>query len=174
MLLGTRTGHSPARVRPAEITAKVRRLAGRAARVGRLRGGARSRLHEGVPRNRSPRRIGFAGLGTAADGAACRVGDAVVEWSPIVLPWQIRIMSLNIKSAEAHELAAELARLTGESMTKAVTEAIRERLARERQKRDEDQLFAELMAIADQCAAHPLRDHRSLEEILYDERGLPR
>jgi hypothetical protein len=47
-------------------------------------------------------------------------------------------MSLNIKSPEAHELAAELARLTGESMTKAVTEAIRERLERERRKRDED------------------------------------
>jgi hypothetical protein len=42
-------------------------------------------------------------------------------------------MSLNIKNPEAHELAAELARLTGESMTKAVTEAIRERLAGEKE-----------------------------------------
>jgi hypothetical protein len=33
-------------------------------------------------------------------------------------------MSLNIKSREAHELAAELARLTGESMTKVVTEPL--------------------------------------------------
>ena len=40
-------------------------------------------------------------------------------------------MSLNIKSPEAHELAAELARLTGESMTKAVTQALRDRLERE-------------------------------------------
>ena len=83
-------------------------------------------------------------------------------------------MSLNIKSPEAHELAAELARLTGESMTRAVTEAIRERLEREKRKRDEDKLFAELMEIADQCAAYPRRDDRSLEEFLYDERGLPR
>ena len=83
-------------------------------------------------------------------------------------------MSLNIKSAEAHELAAELARLTGESMTKAVTEAIRERLEREQRARDEDRLFAELMEIAEQCAAYPRRDDRSLEEFLYDERGLPR
>ena len=37
-------------------------------------------------------------------------------------------------------------RLTGESMTKAVTDAIRERLERER-KRNEDKLFAELMDI---------------------------
>ena len=83
-------------------------------------------------------------------------------------------MSLNIKSPEAHELAAELARLTGESMTQAVTEALRERLEREKRKRDEDRLFAELMEIAEQCAAYPRRDDRSLEEFLYDERGLPR
>jgi antitoxin VapB len=83
-------------------------------------------------------------------------------------------MSLNIKSAEAHELAAELARITGESMTRAVTEAIRERLQREKRKRDEDKLFAELMGIAEQCAAYPRRDDRCLEEFLYDERGLPR
>ena len=83
-------------------------------------------------------------------------------------------MSLNIKSQEAHELAAELARLTGESMTKAVTQAIRERLEREKRRRDENKLFAELMEIAEQCAAYPRRDQRSLEEFLYDERGLPR
>jgi antitoxin VapB len=83
-------------------------------------------------------------------------------------------MSLNIKSPEAHRLAAELARLTGESMTKAVTEALRDRLKRERMRRDEDKHFAELMAIAEQCAAYPRRDDRSLEEFLYDERGLPR
>jgi antitoxin VapB len=83
-------------------------------------------------------------------------------------------MSLNIKSPEAHELAAELARLTGESMTRAVIEAIRERLERERRKRDEDKLFAELMEIAEQCAGYLRADDRSVEEFLYDERGLPR
>jgi antitoxin VapB len=83
-------------------------------------------------------------------------------------------MSLNIKSPEAHDMAAQLARLTGESMTKAVTEAIRERLKSEKRKRDEDKLFAELMEIAEQCAAYPRRDDRSLEDFLYDERGLPR
>ena len=41
-------------------------------------------------------------------------------------------------------------------------------------KRDEDKLFAELMEIAEQCAAYPRQDERSLEEFLYDERGLPR
>ena len=47
-------------------------------------------------------------------------------------------MSLNIKSPTGHALAAELARLTGESMTKAVTEAIRERLERKQRERDCD------------------------------------
>lgn len=45
-------------------------------------------------------------------------------------------MALSIKTAEADELARSLARLTGESMTEAVTVALRERLARERARRD--------------------------------------
>jgi antitoxin VapB len=83
-------------------------------------------------------------------------------------------MSLNIKSSEAHELAAELARLTGESMTRAVTEAIRERLEREKRRRDEDKLVEDLLEIGRQVASYPRRDHRTLEEFLYDERGLPK
>jgi antitoxin VapB len=83
-------------------------------------------------------------------------------------------MTLYIKSQEAHDLAVELARLTGESITKSVTEAIRERLKREKRKRDEDKLFAELLEIAERCAAYPRRNDRSLEGFLYDERGLRR
>jgi antitoxin VapB len=82
-------------------------------------------------------------------------------------------MSLNIKNDEAHRLAAELARLTGESMTAAVTEAIRERLEREQRRRGAAGLASELMAIGRRCTARPLRDWRSPEEILYDDRGLP-
>ena len=37
-------------------------------------------------------------------------------------------MSLNIKNKETHKLADQLAKLTGESMTDAVTKAVRERL----------------------------------------------
>ena len=83
-------------------------------------------------------------------------------------------MSLNIKNAEAHAMAAELARLTGESMTKAVTEAIRARLAREKRRRDEDALVADVLAIGRRCAARPRKDRRPHGELLYDERGLPR
>ena len=83
-------------------------------------------------------------------------------------------MSLNIKSPEAHELAAALARLTGESMTRAVTEAIRERLERKRRERDREKMVAEAMAIARRVAKYPRKDRRPHGDFLYDERGLPR
>ena len=83
-------------------------------------------------------------------------------------------MSLNIKSPEAHALAGELARITGESMTKAVTEAIRERLEREQRRRDEEAVVAKAMAIARRVASYPRKDRRPHGELLYDERGLPR
>jgi antitoxin VapB len=83
-------------------------------------------------------------------------------------------VSLNIKSPEAHELAAQLARLTGESMTRAVTEALRERLERKRRERDRERMVAQAMAIARQVASYPRKDRRSHGDFLYDERGLPR
>ena len=45
-------------------------------------------------------------------------------------------MALSIKTAEADQLARSLARLTGETMTEAVTTALRERLAREHARRE--------------------------------------
>ncbi len=45
-------------------------------------------------------------------------------------------MALSIKTAEADQLARSLTRLTGETMTEAVTVALRERLARERTRRE--------------------------------------
>jgi antitoxin VapB len=84
-------------------------------------------------------------------------------------------MGLNIKNEEAHRLAQELAALTGESMTMAVTEAVRERLERVRRQRG-GSLAQRLMAIGKDCASHLKEPFRSLDhgELLYDERGLPR
>jgi antitoxin VapB len=84
-----------------------------------------------------------------------------------------KAMHLNIKNDEAHKLATELAGLTGESLTSAVTLALRERLARERRRRRPDLVAARLMKIGSQFAA--LADTgRSPDEILgYDEQGLP-
>jgi antitoxin VapB len=45
-------------------------------------------------------------------------------------------MALSIKTAEADALVRSMARLTGESMTEVVTVALRERLARERTRRE--------------------------------------
>jgi antitoxin VapB len=82
-------------------------------------------------------------------------------------------MTLRIRNPEARELAGALARLTGESLSKAVTEVIRERLEREQQRRDKEAMVAEAMAIACHCASYPRRSDSSLEEFLYDKRGLP-
>ncbi len=84
------------------------------------------------------------------------------------------MVSLNIKNEDAHRLASALARLTGESKTRAVTTALRERLAREKRRRGRAGVADRLMAIGRRCAERPVLDERSPEEILgYDEHGLP-
>ncbi len=84
-------------------------------------------------------------------------------------------MGLNIKSDETHRLARELAQLTGESMTAAVREAVRERLDRVRRDRGLS-LAQRLVAIGQDCAAHLKEEFRSVDhgELLYDDQGLPR
>jgi antitoxin VapB len=84
-------------------------------------------------------------------------------------------MALNIRNPEAEQLAAELARQTGESKTEAVTKALRDRLARVRRERTKRRLADELEEISEHCASLPVLDSRRAEDILgYDEAGLPR
>ena len=84
-------------------------------------------------------------------------------------------MSLNIKSKETHRLAQELARLTGESMTTAVREALRERLDRVRRERGQS-LAERLLAIGRDCAGRLTEEFKATDhgDFLYDDRGLPR
>lgn len=83
-------------------------------------------------------------------------------------------MALSIKDPEADRLARELAARTGESLTEAVLVALRERLARETGRTRSIPLREELAAIRRRCAALPVVDNRSADEILgYDGRGLP-
>lgn len=83
-------------------------------------------------------------------------------------------MALNIKSPEAHELARELAVETGESITVAVTEAVRERLAAVRATGSPDVLLAEVASIQEFVASLPDIDGCSLDADLgHDEFGLP-
>ena len=85
-------------------------------------------------------------------------------------------MSLNIKNEETCRLAGELAHLTGETMTGAITAALKERLERERRQRGVNDRLRKMRAISGRCArmlsdGGPPVDHG---ELLYDQRGLPR
>ena len=84
-------------------------------------------------------------------------------------------MSLNIKNEETCRLAGDLARLTGETMTGAITVALRERLQRENRKRNVEVRVQELRAIAERCARLLGPGPSAVEhgDFLYDERGLP-
>jgi antitoxin VapB len=82
-------------------------------------------------------------------------------------------MSLNIKDPEAHRLAQQIARATGETMTRVVTEALRERLSR-LERRSARGSVEELLAIAERAASHVEHPHIDHGELLYDEHGLPR
>jgi antitoxin VapB len=82
-------------------------------------------------------------------------------------------MSLNIKDPEAHRLAQQIARATGETMTRVVTEALRERLSR-LEWRSARASVEELLAIAERAASYVKRPYVDHAELLYDEHGLPR
>ena len=87
----------------------------------------------------------------------------------------MRSMALNIRNPETERLAADLARLTGETKTEAVTNALRDRLLRLRRERSKRSLADDLDEIGNHCASLPVLDSRSAEEILaYDENGIPR
>ena len=82
-------------------------------------------------------------------------------------------MSLNIKNDETCRLARELARITGETMTGAITVALQERLARER---SAEARVQELLAIGQRCARLVGEGPTAAEHgaVLYDEQGLPK
>jgi antitoxin VapB len=83
-------------------------------------------------------------------------------------------MALSIKDPEADRLAREVAKATGETLTAAVVQSLRERLARLRRPRGRP-LSDDILKIGRRCAALPVQDARSADDIVgYDERGLPR
>jgi antitoxin VapB len=87
----------------------------------------------------------------------------------------VEMATLNIKNEETHRLARELADLTGESMTAAITESVRERLLRVQQEVGSG-LAARLTAIGKDCAPRLKEPFKSAAhgDLLYDERGLPK
>lgn len=83
-------------------------------------------------------------------------------------------MTLNIKDPETHKLAKALQKETGETLTHAVTEAIRERLERVRRRRARKGVAAEVVAISRRYRAAMRGPAIDADAFLYDERGLPR
>jgi antitoxin VapB len=87
-------------------------------------------------------------------------------------------MSLNIKNEQAERLARQLAAETGETVTRAVTVAVSERLDRVR--RTDEGVVAErigrMREIGRDAASRWVEPYRSADhgELLYDEAGLPR
>lgn len=84
-------------------------------------------------------------------------------------------MGMNIKNKETHRLTKQLAKLTGESLTTAVTESVRERLDRVRSEHGVD-ITERLLEIGRDCAAHLKKPFSTIDhgEMLYDKRGLPK
>ena len=76
---------------------------------------------------------------------------------------------MNIKDEQVHQMAKKLAHITGESVTQAVSTAIRERLER----MQEVPMSERLRRIGEECAPRlqGLPDHA---EFLYGDDGLPR
>jgi antitoxin VapB len=82
---------------------------------------------------------------------------------------------MNIKDPEAHRLAREVAEATGESLTRAVTESLRERLERLRGEQG-GRLSERLLAIGRDTAKRLPESVRSMDhgDLLYGKDGLPR
>jgi antitoxin VapB len=82
-------------------------------------------------------------------------------------------MGMNIKNDEAQKLAQRLVALTGESLTAAVTEALRERVERLERKGMADRLMAIGHDYAKRAALLPGKP-MEIEDLYDEETGLPK
>ena len=84
----------------------------------------------------------------------------------------MRIMGMNIKNEEAHRLAAQVASIYDESLTEAVTVALRERLSRAQADDRLETLRTLAHEISMRMPKGMTRD--SVDSMLYNKSGLPR
>ncbi len=84
-------------------------------------------------------------------------------------------MALHIDDPEADRLARELAERTGEPIDRAVIGSLRKALAMQDHEAEAlEKLVADVMEIGRRCAALPVLDTRSADEMIgYDENGAP-
>lgn len=83
-------------------------------------------------------------------------------------------MSLNIKNEHTHQVVQELAAMTGQTQTDAVTAAVEEKLAALRQ-REGSGVAEQMLAIGREMSVRLEEPYRSIDhgDLLYDENGLP-
>ena len=83
-------------------------------------------------------------------------------------------MNLNIKNAEAHKMAIQLAKQTGNSITASVTEAIRREL---RRTQDNSERIKRIDKITDRMS-HIMKNgppsHEACDFLYDDKTGLPK
>jgi antitoxin VapB len=85
-------------------------------------------------------------------------------------------MSMNIKNPETERLARELAKRTGESLTVAITVALRERLERQQREEKKEGRLEWLLKLSEQTAPllKDLPPSDKIGDLLFDkETGLP-
>ncbi len=82
-------------------------------------------------------------------------------------------MPISIRNEKAERLAREVAHLTGETITLAISQALEERLSRIKGRKTTIDLTEEIMQISKRCASLPDIDPRTPDEILgYDQNGI--
>jgi antitoxin VapB len=84
-------------------------------------------------------------------------------------------MPLSIKNPHTEQLARQVAKEAGETLTEAIRRSLEERLCRLKQRRKSRILLEKLNEILRRVDTLPTLDSRSEDEILgYDEFGAPR
>ena len=85
-------------------------------------------------------------------------------------------MALNIKNKETCDLAREVAEMTDDTMTGAITTALKQRRDQLKRERDREALLRDIRAIADRCSklVTPGFTSADIDDLLYDEHGLPK
>ena len=115
------------------------------------------------------------GTGNSRFRGLPNVLDAKVETSATPIRFEIS-MALNIKNQKTCDLARELAELTDDTMTGAITVALESQLEQVKERRDKDQMLRELRAIRERYAGLVDPGFKSTDhaELLYDEYGIPK
>lgn len=82
-------------------------------------------------------------------------------------------MALSIRNEHAEKLAREIARQTGESITRTLIVSLEERLERLKGTKRSADIYQKIKSIAKRCSSLPDIDKRSADEILgYDDNGV--